>query len=191
MRAAIFIEPQDLLYRVAKSGPPAPGPFFELEKQAVEPLAILRKAGFLLIAVSNEASLLRSALTRTELDCIHRALQTAFCLDDILVCRHEEGDRCPCRKPRPGLLTEAAFKWHIDLDRSFIIGNRWQDAELARITGCVSLLVESPWIGRGHHDFVMPDIHAVTQKILGLADAGYESSSIVRMTSTSEVQANG
>ena len=97
-----------------------------------------------------------------------RGLLKTFGLDDILVCPHDETDRCPCRKPNPGLLVEAAFKWHLDLDRSFVISDKWQDAEAARTAGCTSLLVDSPWLGKVHRDFVLPDLAAVVEKILRL-----------------------
>ena len=72
-----------------------------------------------------------------------------------------------------GLLTEAKFKWHMDLDRSFVISDKWQDAEAARQAGCTSLMIESPWIGSVHHDFLMPTFKAAVEKILQLrvADA--------------------
>jgi histidinol phosphatase-like enzyme len=66
------------------------------------------------------------------------------------------------------LLIEARFKWQLDMDRSFVVSDKWQDAEAARSAGCTSLLLESPWIGRSHHDFVLPDLAAVTNKILQL-----------------------
>ena len=79
---------------------------------------------------------------------------------------------CPCRKPKPGLLVEAAFQWHLDLDRSFVVSDKWQDAEAARTAGCTSLLLQSPWVGDVHHDFVLPDLEAIVDKILQLADGG-------------------
>jgi hypothetical protein len=67
---------------------------------------------------------------------------------------------------------EAAFKWHLDLDRSFVISDKWQDAEAARTAGCTSLLIQSPWVGSVHRDFLLPDLNAVVEKILYLRNAG-------------------
>jgi D-glycero-D-manno-heptose 1,7-bisphosphate phosphatase len=99
---------------------------------------------------------------------MHDRLRKALPLDDILVCPHDETDRCPCRKPKPGLLVEAGFKWHLDLDRSFVISDKWQDAEAARIAGSTSLLLQSPWVGKVHRDFLLPDLEAAVAKILEL-----------------------
>jgi histidinol phosphatase-like enzyme len=69
------------------------------------------------------------------------------------------------------LLTEAKFKWHIDMDRSFVLSDKWQDAEAARAAGCTSMLLNSPWIGTVHHDFVLPNLKAAVEKILQLQAA--------------------
>jgi D-glycero-D-manno-heptose 1,7-bisphosphate phosphatase len=99
---------------------------------------------------------------------MHDLLRRSFPLDDLMVCPHDETDHCPCRKPRPGLLIEAAFKWHLNLDHSFVISDKWQDAEAARTAGCTSVLLKSPWVGQVHHDFVLPDLKTITEKILRL-----------------------
>ena len=102
-------------------------------------------------------------------------LKAAFQLDDILVCPHDENDRCPCRKPKPGLLLEASFKWHLDSDRSYVVSEKWQDAEAAHLAGCTSLLVKSPWNGPGHHDFILADLSAVVARILQLNAARHSA----------------
>ena len=97
--------------------------------------------------------------------------RTVLLLDDILVCPHDQTDHCPCHKPKPGLFVEAAFKWHLDLDSSFVVSEKWQDAEAARTVGCTSLLLDSPWIGKAHHDFVLPDLETIVDKIQQLRTA--------------------
>ena len=142
---------------------------FKIIPEAVEPLHRLKKAGFILIASTNQPGVSRGTLSRRELDRMHDVLFRTFPLDDLMLCPHDEHDRCPCRKPKPGLLIEAAFKWHLDLDHSFVVSDKWQDAEAARTAGCTSLLVKSPWVGPVHHDFVLLDLEAVVSKILLLS----------------------
>ena len=128
----------------------------------------LKAGGLVLIATTNQPGLSRGYQSRRELDRMHDALRRTLPLDDILVCPHDETDRCPCHKPKPGLIVEGAFKWHLDLDRSFVISDKWQDAEAARTAGCTSLLLQSPWVGNVHHDFLLPDLDAIVDKILRL-----------------------
>ena len=172
MKRAVFIE-RDAVLNEVRSGPkqqitPLTLEEFKIIQSAEAPLRKLKAAGFILIVTTNQPGLSRGYQSRRELDRMHDMLRRAFPLDDIMVCPHDESDHCPCRKPRPGLLIEAAFKWHLNLDHSFVISNKWQDAEAARTAGCTSLLLESPYVGQVHHDFVLSDLATIVDKILRL-----------------------
>ncbi len=172
MKAAVFFERDGILNhaRVERQNPVTPLTLdeFRLNEDAIEPVRALKSAGLLLLATSNQPGLSRGYQSRRELDLMHAILSKRFALDDILVCAHDEMDRCPCRKPKPGLLSEAAFKWHLDMDRCFMISDKWQDAQAAHNAGCTSLLIESPWNGSGHRDFIVPNLGAAVRKILEL-----------------------
>ncbi|HOX58924.1 MAG TPA: HAD-IIIA family hydrolase [Candidatus Paceibacterota bacterium] len=172
MKQGIFIERDGVLncVRVERQQQVSPLTLEEFRvNEAIAPLLRkLKNAGLLLIATTNQPGLSRGYQSRRELDRMHDALRRALPLDDILVCPHDEVDRCPCRKPKPGLLLEAGFKYHLDMDHAFVISDKWQDAEAARQAGCTSLLLRSPWVGDGHHDFVLPTLEAIVDKILVL-----------------------
>ena len=176
MKLGVFIERDGVLnvVRVERQHQVSPVTLEEMQvNTAAAPfLAKLKAAGLVLIATTNQPGLSRGYQNRREMDRMHDLLRKTFALDDFLVCPHDETDRCPCRKPKPGLLVEAAFKWHLDLDRSFVISDKWQDAEAARTAGCTSLLIDSPFVGKAHKDFVLPDIGAVVEKILRLKNTG-------------------
>ncbi len=172
MKRAVFIERDGVLNEV-RSGPkqqiaPISLEEFKLITAAAEPLKKLKAVGFVLIATTNQPGLSRGYQSRRELDRMHDLLRRTFTLDDIMLCPHDEADHCPCRKPRAGLLIEAAFKWQLSLDHSYVISDKWQDAEAARTAGCTSLLIKSPWIGEVHRDFVLSDLVSVVDKILRL-----------------------
>jgi D-glycero-D-manno-heptose 1,7-bisphosphate phosphatase len=139
---------------------------FELVHESLAPLRQLKLAGFLIFATTNQPGLSRGYLCRSELNLMHRLLRAAYPLDDILICPHDEMDRCPCRKPKPGLITEAAFKWHLSLEQSYVISDKWQDAEVARLAGCTSVLMQSPWVGPVHHDFIVSSFAMAVDKVL-------------------------
>jgi D-glycero-D-manno-heptose 1,7-bisphosphate phosphatase len=172
MKRAVFVERDGILNEV-RPGPknqiaPLTMEEFKVNKVAEPCLRKLKAAGFVLIVTTNQPGLSRGYQSRRELDRMHDVIKGGFPLDDIMVCPHDEADHCPCRKPRPGLLIEAAFKWHLNLDHSYVISDKWQDAEAARTAGCTSLLLKSPWVGNVHHDFVLPDLDAIAEKILTL-----------------------
>ena len=105
---------------------------------------------------------------------MHAVLLRELPLDGVLVCPHDEADRCPCHKPKPGMLIEAAFRWQLDLDKSFVVSDKWQDAEAARIAGCTSMLVKSPWNGPVHRDYILSSLAEAVEKILQLSAMNLE-----------------
>jgi D-glycero-D-manno-heptose 1,7-bisphosphate phosphatase len=170
MKAAVFLERDGVLNRVSleqqNQGAPLTLDQFEIEDQALAPLQALKAAGFLLLATTNQPGLSRGYQSRRDLDLMHVLLRKRLPVDDILVCPHDEMDACPCRKPKPGLLQEAAFKWHLDLGRCFVISDKWQDAEAAHNAGCTSILLHSACNGSGHRDVIVPNLYAAAQKLL-------------------------
>ncbi|MDB6022325.1 MAG: putative phosphatase [Pedosphaera sp.] len=172
MKVAIFLERDGILNQTRIERQVQVGPRtldeFQINTAALPVCEHLKAAGFLLIVTTNQPGLSNGTVSRRELDRMHAQLRQNFPIDDILVCPHDDGDGCSCRKPLPGLLTEAAFKYHLDLERSFVISDKWQDARAARAVGCTSMLMHSPWVGSGHHDFVLSNLPAITGKILQL-----------------------
>lgn len=172
MKAAVFFERDGVLNSVRierrHQVPPTALNDFKLVEQAIEPLRQLRAAGLILLVATNQPGISRGQTCRRELDRMHDLLKTRLNLHDVLVCPHDEMDQCQCRKPRPGLLMEGAFKWHLDLDRSYVISDKWQDAQAAHVAGCTSLLIRSPWNGSGHHDFILSDLASAARKVLQL-----------------------
>jgi len=114
---------------------------FYLYPWVIEPLARLKKAGFMLILVSNQSGIGRGHITWDQLTAIHEKLnrllqeQAQIQLDDITVCPHSPDEECECRKPKPKLILEAAVKHNIDLNESFIIGDRESDYQAGKNAG--------------------------------------------------------
>jgi len=172
MKLGVFIERDGVLNRARIERRHQVSPLtldeFQVQESVSPLLQRLKAAGFVLIVTTNQPGLSRGYQSRRELDLMHALLHRALPIDDVFVCPHDETDRCPCRKPRPGLLVEAGFKWHLDLDRSFVISDKWQDAEAAHLGGCTSLLLESPWLGSVHHDLILPNLECAVGKLLQL-----------------------
>lgn len=174
MKAAVIFERDGVLNQVRVERQSQRTPLtldeFRVNEDALVPLQELKSAGFLLLATTNQPGLSRGYQSRRELDLMHLMLRKRLPLDDILVCPHDEMDRCPCRKPKPGLLVEAVFKWQLDVDRCFVVSDKWQDAQLAHNAGCKCVLIQSPWNGNCHRDLTLPNLEAVVKKILQLSN---------------------
>lgn len=118
---------------------------------AAEAVAALSRSGLLVVVVTNQSALGRGLLTPSTLEEIHgrlRALVEAEGgrIDEILHCPHTPEDACECRKPKPGLLLEAAARHGIDLASSVLVGDAETDVQAAAAAGCSSVLVLT---GRG------------------------------------------
>ena len=70
------------------------------------------------------------------------ALLEALPLDEVVVCPHDDGDDCKCRKPKPGMLVEAARRRSTDLSASFMVGDRWRDVEAGKSAGCRTVFID-------------------------------------------------
>jgi D-glycero-D-manno-heptose 1,7-bisphosphate phosphatase len=115
---------------------------FRLFPQAAKSLQSLKQAGFLLVVVTNQPDVANGLIPRSEVDAMHAIMQHKLPLDAIKACFHSQTDGCECRKPKPGMLFEAANELGIDLARSYMVGDRRGDVEAGRAAGCDTLFID-------------------------------------------------
>jgi D-glycero-D-manno-heptose 1,7-bisphosphate phosphatase len=146
MRRAIFLDRDGVLNRaiVVQGRPHPPVTLAELEllPGVVEACEQLRKAGYLLIVVTNQPDVARGIQRKEVVEAINETLLSKLPIDDIRVCYHDDQDQCVCRKPLPGLLVQAAREWQIDLSGSYMVGDRWKDIEAGGNAGCKTILID-------------------------------------------------
>jgi D-glycero-D-manno-heptose 1,7-bisphosphate phosphatase len=171
MKSAVFLERDGILNLCETQRGHQVQPLrleqFRVNPEAKALLAELKRSGLLVIVATVQPAPARGLMPRNELDHMHAVLRRQLPVDDLFTCISDDPHH-PCYKPQPGLFLEAAFKWGIDLDHSFVISDKWQDAKAAQIAGCTSIMVQSPWIGKDHHDFVVADFAAAVAKVLQL-----------------------
>lgn len=146
MVRAVFLDRDGVLNRalLRKGLPHPPDTVAELEILDGVPEALdrLRAAGYRLIVVTNQPDLARGTQSRENLEAIHAALRKRLAVDEIRVCPHDDADGCGCRKPRPGMLSEAAAEQGIDLAGSWMVGDRWRDIDAGHAAGCRTILID-------------------------------------------------
>ena len=124
---------------------------FELIEGAAEAIKLINQSGYLAIVVTNQPVIARGEVTWEELNEIHKKMATLLgkegaYVDGIYICPHHpdkgfEGERpeykidCDCRKPKPGLLLQAAKDFNIDLSESYMIGDSHRDVEAGENAG--------------------------------------------------------
>lgn len=154
---AIFLDRDGVLNGVVlKNGKPCPP---ESAKDCVilpgvsEALHALKRAGFCLIVATNQPDVARGTRDKKSVEEIHQKLMRELPLDKIMTCFHDDRDNCACRKPKPGLLLQAASAFGIDLSRSVMIGDRWRDIAAGKAAG-----VKTIWIN-GRYREKQPEEH--------------------------------
>jgi len=126
---------------------------------SAEAIKMLNRSPFLVICVTNQPVIARGDVSIAGLEAIHAYLDTLLgregaYMDDLFFCPHhpdggfagevpEYKIDCDCRKPKPGLLLQAAGQYNIDLSRSYMIGDRTADIEAGRAAGCVTIGVRT------------------------------------------------
>lgn len=124
---------------------------FELIDGVSEAIKKINQSGYLAIIVTNQPVIARGEVTWEELNEIHKKMATLLgkygaYVDGIYICPHHpdkgfEGERpdykidCYCRKPKPGLLLQAAKDFNIDLSESYMIGDSHRDVEAGENAG--------------------------------------------------------
>lgn len=124
---------------------------FELIEGVAEAIKLINQSGYLAIVITNQPVIARGEVTWEELNEIHKKMATLLgkesaYVDGIYICPHHpdkgfEGERpeykidCDCRKPKPGLLLQAAKDFNIDLSESYMIGDSHRDVEAGENAG--------------------------------------------------------
>jgi D-glycero-D-manno-heptose 1,7-bisphosphate phosphatase len=136
------------------------------------PVAIkkLKDAGFLVIVVSNQSGIARGFFDEAAVEKLHQHIQAELAaydtsIDAFYFCPHHPDEglgpykvQCDCRKGNPGMLLQAARELGVDLQRSFMVGDKLADIEAGQKAGCHSLLVLT---GYGEKTALKPEAAAV------------------------------
>ena len=145
-RRAVFLDRDGVINRafVRDGRPYAPETLEQLEilPGVAEALQRLRKAGFLNIVVTNQPDVGAGKVARDVVASMHDRLLKDLPIDALKVCYHVEADNCECRKPKPGMILDAARELDVNLEHSFVVGDRWRDVAAGQRAGCRSLFID-------------------------------------------------
>jgi len=116
----------------------------ELLPDVAEALREARAMGFRLIIVSNQSGVGRGLITPHEASAVQTRVEEVFAaagviFDGAYFCFHIPEDRCPCRKPAPGMLLRAADELALELGAAIMIGDKPSDVDAGRDAGCATV----------------------------------------------------
>jgi D-glycero-D-manno-heptose 1,7-bisphosphate phosphatase len=129
----------------------------ELFPWTVDALRMLKRAGYLLVVISNQAGIAHGLIEDGFVERAHEEIQArlqraGIAIDGFYYCPHHPAATrealrkdCACRKPRPGMIHQAARELDIDLSQSWTIGDKWLDIQVGHAAGTRSILVRTGW----------------------------------------------
>ena len=145
---AVFLDRDGVINRsLVRNGLPfAPTALedFAILPEAPEACRRLKQAGFLLIVVTNQPEVGRGTMQKEIVEAMHAKMLREVPIDRVEVCYHpgHGQSNCDCRKPKPGLLTNAARELGIDLMQSWMVGDRWRDIDCGHTAGCRTIFID-------------------------------------------------
>jgi D-glycero-D-manno-heptose 1,7-bisphosphate phosphatase len=146
LRPAVFLDRDGVIvipeFRDRRSFAPKRLEDFRLYPEAAASLRRLKRAGFVLAVITNQPDVGHGLIARSEVDAMHDTMTRELPVDAVKACFHRREDHCDCRKPKPGLILEAAAELGINLKASFMVGDRTSDVEAGRAAGCTTVFVD-------------------------------------------------
>jgi D-glycero-D-manno-heptose 1,7-bisphosphate phosphatase len=143
---AVFLDRDGIINRAivreGKPYPPARLEEVEILSGAVSSLKQLDTAGYVLIGITNQPDVARGTQSRAVVESINTFIESKLPIRKIFVCYHDNADKCTCRKPKPGLILQAAEKYGLDLSRSWMVGDRWKDISAGQAAGLKTIFVD-------------------------------------------------
>ncbi len=131
---------------------------FELLPGVRAAMSIFSRLGYLLVVVTNQRGIARGLMGEDELDSVHeymrlRLLERGVQLDGIYYCPHDRDEGCECRKPRPGMILEAAGDMDIDIEQSYMVGDSDSDIAAAQNAGVRAVRISAENDPKAHLTF--------------------------------------
>lgn len=155
---------------------------------AIEAIKLLKRHNFKVIVTSNQTGVAMGYFPESLIEEIHNHLKNILAengtyLDAIYYCPHHPqakvaayGKDCPCRKPKTGLILKAKEEFNLDLNRCYVVGDKFIDIEFAHNAGLKSILVltgygkgEIRWAAHKHPlkpNFVAKDLYQAAKWII-------------------------
>lgn len=159
---AVFLDRDGVLNAAElRDGKPyAPRRFedFSILPGVEEALQRLRQGGFLLIVVTNQPDVGNGFVDRDVVETMNASLIKALPIDGVKVCYHAQSVGCACRKPKPGMILQAALEFEVDLSKSYMIGDRKGDVDAGHAAGCLTVFLD-----HGYRDSERPSVPNLPQ----------------------------
>jgi D-glycero-D-manno-heptose 1,7-bisphosphate phosphatase len=144
---AVFLDRDGVINRKAPNGEYIVNwPQVEILPGSVEAAATLGRAGYLIFIVTNQRGLATGKIREADLAEIHSKLREVFLkagvsIADVYHCSHDLQAQCSCRKPKAGMLYQAAREHHLKLADCWMVGDSVSDIQAGMVAGCKTVWI--------------------------------------------------
>jgi len=146
MLKAVFLDRDGVINKASiingKPYPPRNLDELELIPGVDQAILQLRDRGYFCIVVTNQPDVARGKTSKETVESINQFIIQHLAIHEIISCYHDDYENCDCRKPKPGSLLKAALKYNINLNKSFMVGDRWRDIEAGQNAGCKTFFID-------------------------------------------------
>lgn len=146
MQSAVFLDRDGVItipeMRNGRSYAPRSLDQLAFYPEAKASLARLKQAGYLLLVVTNQPDVGNNVVDLSVLEAMHEKTFSELPIDDLMACYHRQDEGCHCRKPLAGMLKILAHRWQLDLEKSYMIGDRWSDITAGKVAGCKTIFID-------------------------------------------------
>ena len=143
---AVFLDRDGVINRaISIDGKPfPPNKISELEiiPGVVEAVRLILSNGMLPVVVTNQPDISRGITSQDFVTETHNEIEKKTGIAHFYICAHDDSDLCNCRKPKPGLLFEAAKDLNLNVQSSYMIGDRWRDVSAGNSAGCTTFFID-------------------------------------------------
>ena len=108
----------------------------------IEAIGLLRELSFEIVVVTNQPDVSRGFTSKKQVEEINSYLGEILDIQHFFTCFHDDKENCECRKPKSGLLLQAAEELQLDLPSSFMVGDRWRDIQAGQDAGCTCFFID-------------------------------------------------
>ncbi len=166
---AVFLDRDGVINRpIVRDGkpyPPGSVEEFEIYPEVADACAAMKRAGYLLVVVTNQPDVGRGSQSLAIVEDMHAKMCQNLPIDRVEVC-YDPGEGSAFFKPAPGMLLRSAGELSIDLNASFMVGDRWRDVDCGTAAGCQTIFID-----RGYNERLRCQPHYTVFNLLEAVQA--------------------
>jgi D-glycero-D-manno-heptose 1,7-bisphosphate phosphatase len=147
MKSGVFLDRDGVVNKIIlnERRPYSPRKLDQLEilDGVHDAVKILQKLGFELVVITNQPEISRGLITEDLIIEMHNKIREETGIENFYFCRHDDFHDCECRKPKTGMLLRAAVELDLDLNQSYLVGDRWKDINAGQKVGCRCYFIDN------------------------------------------------